>query len=1134
MRRSLFLLVVLAVILPLLPGQAHAYSTRVHIMIANRVREALIEANDGTIPLRMGSYAVELSTADFEALRDHPLEFRAGAVGPDNMVFPGMTDPSHALGQHPYEQCELLYQAAVTPGERAYALGCFLHGATDAVAHHYVNSMSGETFTLTPISAGRQSALDNVVRHILAESAIQDAAYTGDPEGFGTGDLLHLIPVDFVLRTYLDQDSALWQLMAAHALAEYQAARAAMPDASLPTVVAAMDVAPADHLVLSPVYLDEVEQIIVDQRAAVQQAIFDMQDPGTPEGAQLLVTEGSDGVLGTADDETDCAFTCPNLYATYFTYVGLLAPRYSAGGQELPPAFDEIASELRAELQGFHPAYLATVANISAKLNEPLTDADSGLGFTRAEVEGLFAPMIEWSDSVATIDYDTLVHAVVPDWIIELDTAMQAVGVDVNLAGIVEAVFQPYIAPIREAIQEAFIGQAEQFLGDLADEYVAAKDAVEAEYDARLLAAAPPGLGGTMLDHFYDSGLYAHSFNIAAAAIASHAAVLPGEGAVGPASFDASYTPAWMQAGACAHLAGAIFPLGIDVRGSMSVRMDGMDYVAQPDADSPVECHDGALDAFAAAPSVDGCMLVELEALLSEPVGSLSRAYPPSLSAMPAACDGLEIPGLPPAPEGEDESGGSGEGDSGGTAGSAGTGGSADDGTGTTAGARGDDEGSGCGCTSGLRKSRGSSSGGPLATLLSLLGLCALRHRRSRRRTLGLGLALASTAPAACGDDGQGTPGSTSDATATTGPGDTMIDPDTTRGDPTPDTDTDTATTSGSGTTDPGDTTAGSTDDPLLEALDGTVWHGEQTRGGVTRAYELAFDTGGLLWSEIRNPYGPARLREMRVMLPGAPGEVSTTVLSPQGWPIHPENGRMDDWTLELVDGEPRVLRTTRDGVTEEFVEGPWPVPQEGLTAVVRVFEVGGVVDQAFCDSGSNGFDYPAVFGFANGDSTEIVATDVVAGVPLHTWSDPGGNDFAVVDVEGFERLGGTELSDQFNFFVTYVGTVDHPGGSLTMREEDDSVEDAVWVFLGDAVGSSNVGDLFLEVQGFIWPDATDDEPSVDLPAGDVPIQAILVRCTESISDVDVQIAFGGGGFALLGDVGSTPLVDDELFPPAL
>lgn len=1098
----------LALVLPLLPGRAHAYSTRVHIMIANQLREALIEADDGTIPLRMGEHAVVLTQEDFEALRDHPLEFRAGAIGPDNMVFPGMTDPSHALGQRPYDQCELLYQAALTGAERAYALGCFLHGATDALAHHYVNFMSGETFTLTPLTADRESAFDNVVRHILAESAIQNAAHAADPEAFDTGALLHLIPTDFVLRTYLSEDSPLWQLVAAHALEEYEAARAAMPGASLPTVVAAMDVAPADHLVLSPVYLAEVEQVIDDQRAALQQAIADMQDPTTADGAQLLVTAGPDGMLGTEDDDTACTVTCATLYATYFTYVGLLAPRFSAGGQELPPAFDKIADELRLELDAFHPAYMATVANISAKLNEPLTGTDSGLGFSRAEVEGLFEPLLQWSDDVATIDYDTLVHAVIPEWIIELDTAMQAVGVDVNLAGIIEAVFQPFIAPIREAIHDAFIAQAEVFLGDLADAYVAAKDAVEAEYQGRLEAAAPPGLGGTLLDHFYDSGLYAHSFNIAAATMASHEAVLPIDG-VGPGSFDASYTPAWMQAGACEHLSEVIFPLGIDVAGSMSVRLGDTDYVAQPPSDSPVECHDGSLSAFADAPSVASCAITSLESLLADPVGSLSRAYPPMLSAEPAQCDGLQIPGLPAPPEGEDESGGTMDAGTGDDA-TAGTGGTGLDGTG--AGADGEGGGGGCGCRGGAPR------GGGLV-LLGLMGLLGLR----RRPLLAAAAAFVTTT--GCGGDEPpaGDTGTETEGSATTA-GPTTTAEDTTEGPP---------ATGSSSSSDGADTTEDPPDE-LLDALDGTVWHGEQTRDGVTRAYELAFDTGSLLWSEIRNPFGPARLREMRVMVPGGPGQVTTTVTSPQGWPVHPDNGHVDDWTLELVDGSPRVLRTTRNGVTEEFEEGPWPAPEDGLTAVVRVFEVGGVVDQAFCDSGAGGFEYPAIFDFANGDSTEIVGTDVVAGAALLTWHDPGGNAFSVIDVDGFDRLGGTELSDGFNFFVTYLGTIDHPGGAFSMREEDDSVEDGVWAFIGDAVGSSNVGDLFLEVHGFVWPDATPDEPSVDLPAGDVPIQAIVVRCTEQIVDVDVQLSLGGAGFELVGNVGSTPLIDDELFPPAL
>ena len=117
-----------------LPAPAQAFSTRIHIVIANKVREALVDGGNGKIPLKLGEWSVTLTPADIEALSDHPLAFRAGAVGPDNMVFSCMIDPSHALGQRPFEQCELLYQAAELPEERAYALGCFLHGSTDGRA----------------------------------------------------------------------------------------------------------------------------------------------------------------------------------------------------------------------------------------------------------------------------------------------------------------------------------------------------------------------------------------------------------------------------------------------------------------------------------------------------------------------------------------------------------------------------------------------------------------------------------------------------------------------------------------------------------------------------------------------------------------------------------------------------------------------------------------------------------------------------------------------------------------------------------------------------------------------------------------------------------------------------------------
>ena len=191
------------------------------------------------------------------------------------------------------------------------------------------------------------------------------------------------------------------------------------------------------------------------------------------------------------------------------------------------------------------------------------------------------------------------------------------------------------------------------------------------------------------------------------------------------------------------------------------------------------------------------------------------------------------------------------------------------------------------------------------------------------------------------------------------------------------------------------------------------------------------------------------------------------------------------------------------------------------------------MIDKGFCDSGLNGFDYPALFAFARGDSDEIVATDYVAGAHLLTWTDPSNNNqFSINDIDGFDRLGGTELSDSFNFFVTYTGTIKHPGGPLTMREGDDSVEDAVWVFLADQAGKGGEAQLFLEVQGFAWPDATPDAPAGNYPAGDLAIEAIVVRCTEAIKNVDVQVQLPNSQWQLVGAAPSTSPIDPELFPP--
>ena len=706
-------------------GNADAFSTRVHIALANDLRDSLIASGTNDVPLRFGTFSVTLSQEDADAIRNHPLEFRAGAVGPDNTAFPGMTDPSHAIGQRPFEQCELLYKEALLPAEKAYAMGCFLHGSTDAVAHHYVNYMTGETFTLNPLSADRASDFSNVIRHIAAESMIQEALLTKAPTAFEGTRLSHAIPKSFVQRAYFDEKSVLWQLVAKHAKSKLDASKQANPGATLVTVIQNAGLAPADHLVLTPLYLREIDDERVATRASVTKTIADLQNPGTPDGAKLGVTAGTDGKLGTSDDKTACWASCPTIYAKYKVYVGLLEPRFDAGNNPLPSAFDKLSDKLRDDLFKFLPAYLDTVENLSNKLNEPIAPGTDGLSVTKAELAGLFSPMTTWSNNLTTIDYAALTQALLPQWLISLQNALNAVGVNIQVPSLIAALLDPVIQPVKDAVKKYAIEEAEQFIGSLVDEYKKEFPPTKVEFENRLATYAPTTLGGTVLDNILESGLYGHSFNIASVSIADHRAVLPiGNDpiGIGPATFDASHTVSWMQVGACSYLAEAVFPLGIDAIGAMSVRTsDGTTHKAVLPDDSPIECHDGSLSSFTSSPTTINCALTDLDTLVSssEHRGSLSRSYPPEHSDKPATCTGISITGLPDPPPGIGGSGGAG-----GNGGNGGSGAS----VGSQLPSSGGEDSGGCGC-------RTTPVGGSTPHLLILLGLTLALARRRTDKT---------------------------------------------------------------------------------------------------------------------------------------------------------------------------------------------------------------------------------------------------------------------------------------------------------------------------------------------------------------------------------------------------------------
>ena len=317
----------------------------------------------------------------------------------------------------------------------------------------------------------------------------------------------------------------------------------------------------------------------------------------------------------------------------------------------------------------------------------------------------------------------------------------------------------------------------------------------------------------------------------------------------------------------------------------------------------------------------------------------------------------------------------------------------------------------------------------------------------------------------------------------------------------------------------------------LLDALGDSVWYGVATRDGVSRTVEQHFRASQGEWVEVINPWGPATSRQLRRMEVDPDGStVTTTVLVPAGWPEDPAEGTQQTGTITLLEGTPRQIRIESGSRVEVFQAGVAAQPTTGFTATARVWGPGDPVDEAFCDSGVFGFDYETLFDFARGVGLAPQAKDVVAGVPIGTWQDQGNNEFSVSDVPGFDRDGGTDLTDRFNFIVTYRAIVQHPGGTLAFRETDDAVEDGLWVFLGDAAGVGGEEDYFFEVHGFYWWDGTEGEPSIDLPPGPIAVEVMIARCTEPIETVSLEFSTAGGPWLPASQLEAMPILSSEDF----
>ncbi len=326
----------------------------------------------------------------------------------------------------------------------------------------------------------------------------------------------------------------------------------------------------------------------------------------------------------------------------------------------------------------------------------------------------------------------------------------------------------------------------------------------------------------------------------------------------------------------------------------------------------------------------------------------------------------------------------------------------------------------------------------------------------------------------------------------------------------------------------------------LLGALGDSTWHGMGVRNGKKRVIEHYFRANRLQWGEVQNPFGPGRKRELRTFTIRPDASIHAVVTNAASWKDGTPNGTQADYTLEIIPGTPRKLKVTSGTTVEELIEGPEPAPTSGFTATVRTFASAGPVDDAFCRrSYFSAIDYTTVFNFArfgrDKSAEHELGSDFVVGAKLGEWrDDSGANRFSVRDIPGFDRDGGSDLTDQQNFFVHYKADLVHPGGTFAMREMDDGVEDAVWAFVGPTSTSNLPNDLFLEVHDRPYADWTVDEPVKTFAAGKVPLEIFVARCGETIKTVTVQGRIGNGPWTTFDYVPTVPVLDPKQMQPPL
>lgn len=214
-KRSLVVILIIAIWFTSIPQTAFAWKAKTHNYIANLILEEVQANKQGsTSKINIAPYGFYNVDPEFyTALTQYPSAFRAGAQGPDAYpdIYVGQSFIHPREGKSSGEWLQMMLEDALRMPQNdpkryeimAFLLGYMCHYAGDLFGHNYINGIAGGAYPDMLDLADKdkaEEALTVITRHLSSEAYIDSKI----PNQYKTGEKVNLAaPKDFILASFV-------------------------------------------------------------------------------------------------------------------------------------------------------------------------------------------------------------------------------------------------------------------------------------------------------------------------------------------------------------------------------------------------------------------------------------------------------------------------------------------------------------------------------------------------------------------------------------------------------------------------------------------------------------------------------------------------------------------------------------------------------------------------------------------------------------------------------------------------------------------------------------------------------------------------------------------------------------------